>query len=118
MKPETMMVDSSDLVTKTGQALNGPMWLAVIGIIAGHAIRLKILFYPEADDPGFHWSMALPFFVISAIAASIVVYSVFQSRRHLSISDQYVDRQGDPDRVTWTVPESKSDEDIYSDVSS
>mgnify|MGYP005729489559 CR=1 FL=1 len=113
---ETTLTDSSDLVIKTGQALHGPMWLAVAGIIAGHVVRLKTLFYPEFVDPGFNWSMALPFFVIAAITAGIVVYSVFQSRRQFSISDQYYDRQGDPDRVTWKLPETQPDDDIYSDV--
>ena len=116
MKHEVSLADSSDLVIKTGQALNGPMWLAVVGIIAGHATRLKVLFYPETIDPGFSWSMALPFFAIAAIAASIVVYSVFQSRRQFNISDQYYDRQGDPDTVTWKLPETKPDDDVYSDV--
>ena len=108
----------SDLVTKTGQALNSPLWMALIGVIAGHTPRLKVLFNPDAIDPGFSWSMALPFFVIAAIAAAIVVYSVYESRRQISVTDRYYDRTGSPDSVTLQAREQSRDnaEDIYSDV--
>ena len=115
MERENAVVDS-ELVTKTGQALNSPMWMAIVGIIAGHAGRIRVLFEHDIVDPGFSWSMALPFFVIAAIATGIIIYSVYESRRQISVTDRYYDRQGDPESVTWKVPEKNQEDDLYSDV--
>ena len=115
MERENTVADS-DLVTKTGRALNSPMWMAIVGVAAGHAGRFRVMFEQNVVDPGFSWSMASPFFVIAAIATGIIIYSVYESRRQISVTDRYYDRQGDPDSVTWKVPEKTQAEDIYSDV--